>query len=259
MKAGNELVPCFDVRKGTSRIGAKGFGLVAAIALAGLLSCPGLALADESKDLEVVCVNDELTVVAAVDEAGIITLERAELNGEALPMDSAILDSEEVLLALAASTNGWYQSNTGNWYYFINGKWVTGWYKVDGVWYYFNPNNGIMQTGWVKVDSEWFYMDSSGAMQVGWIKSGGYWYYLAEEDTGILPSSRDYGKMVRGLRVVGLYEYYFFDPAHDRTMVSYPEGAMVTSLNYAEFFGSDGRIVYGQIDSEGHVYRHTIA
>lgn len=214
----------------------RGFALIAAVVLSALVLSPVCAYADEAEEIEEIRVNSDLTIVAAVDEAGIITLEKAELKGEFLSVDSPILDSEEVLLALAASTNGWYQSNTGNWYYFINGKWVTGWYKVDGTWYYFNPNNGIMQTGWVKVGSEWFYMSSSGAMQVGWIKSGGYWYYLAEEDAGILPSSRDYGKMVRGLRVVGLYEYYFFDPDHDRTMVSYPEGAMVTSLNYAEFF-----------------------
>ena len=66
----------------------------------------------------------------------------------------------------------------GNWYYFnANGSMRTGWVKVGGKWYYMQ-SNGIMKTGWVKLDGAWYYLNSDGSMKTGWLKDGGYWYYL---------------------------------------------------------------------------------
>lgn len=64
------------------------------------------------------------------------------------------------------------------WYYF-NGSGImqTGWQKIDGVWYYFKAS-GAMQTGWAKIDGCWYLFNGGGAMKTGWAQSGGYWYFL---------------------------------------------------------------------------------
>ena len=91
---------------------------------------------------------------------------------------------------------GWVQEGTVR-YYYSDGKTVTDWEKIDGVWYYFNDDgamttgwqkvdgswyylntDGVMTTGWQKVDGEWYYLNTSGAMATGWKKADGEWYYL---------------------------------------------------------------------------------
>ncbi|MGG3561495.1 hypothetical protein ABES03_07795 [Neobacillus rhizosphaerae] len=73
---------------------------------------------------------------------------------------------------------GWVKSGK-NWYYLYptTGKMVTGWTKVNGVWYFMSAN-GDMLTGWVKVDGKWYYLKASGAMATGWVKVSNKWYYL---------------------------------------------------------------------------------
>lgn len=71
---------------------------------------------------------------------------------------------------------GWFQSEK-IWYYQENGQSVTGWKKIDNVWYYFD-SKGVMQTGWQKVDGVWYYLKPWGGMATGWQKVDGVWYYL---------------------------------------------------------------------------------
>ena len=115
---------------------------------------------------------------------------------------------------MASKTNGWHQQGD-DWFYYKNGKLVTGWQKIDGKWYYFRQSlrmatglaeidgkwyylnnemktgwqqidgkwyffgtDGIMQTGWIQVSGKWYYMNSSGVMQTGWQQIGGKWYYM---------------------------------------------------------------------------------
>ncbi|MCJ0538624.1 hypothetical protein MMJ62_11525 [Enterococcus cecorum] len=72
--------------------------------------------------------------------------------------------------------NGW-QSTENHWYYYTNGKKVTGWKAVNNVWYYFD-SSGVMKTGWQKINGVWYYFNPSGAMQKGWQKINGAWYYF---------------------------------------------------------------------------------
>ncbi len=116
-------------------------------------------------------------------------------------------------LSLTASasdvpTNGWYQDEEGDWQYYKDGSYVTGWQKIKNVWYYFfddgwmacddwyeiddtyyvfNASGAMLSGGWVKLTrtysygdswTEWFYTDKSGACQTGWQKIDGKWYYL---------------------------------------------------------------------------------
>ncbi len=94
-------------------------------------------------------------------------------------------------------TSGWFKVD-GAWYYFDKNAYiVTGWQKIGGVWYYMRPDgtmatgwvkdggvwyymnsSGVMTTGWVQADGVWYYMNSSGAMTTGWVKAGSSWYYM---------------------------------------------------------------------------------
>ena len=53
-------------------------------------------------------------------------------------------------------------------YFESNGAMKTGWIKDKGVWYYLNPEDGIMLVGLHKVNGDHYYFDESGAMQTGW-------------------------------------------------------------------------------------------
>ena len=78
---------------------------------------------------------------------------------------------------------GW-QKIDGVWYYIGSGGSVaTGWKKISNKWYYFNTD-GVMQTGWKKINNKWYYLDKTGAMQTGWKKINEKWYYL--DSTGVM-------------------------------------------------------------------------
>lgn len=124
-----------------------------------------------------------------------------------------------------------------------------------------------MLKGWQKVNGSWYYLRTAkntptagpeGSMVVDWIHVGGYWYCLGGPAAGVAASSPDYGKMLKGLRQVGTYEYFFYDGSLIQPGFSFPEGAMCTNINYTEILGPDGILVYATIDSEGHVHKHGI-
>ena len=104
-----------------------------------------------------------------------------------------------------------YYSSVDCWYYCKgNGVMVTGWQKINGKWYYFEPfddgpfdgtmatgfeylyneethhydiyyfgDNGVMQADkWVKDGNDWLYFDSNGHEVHGWYKINNKWYYF---------------------------------------------------------------------------------
>lgn len=73
--------------------------------------------------------------------------------------------------------NGWEQRGY-DWYYYVNGRRVTGWQQISGIWYYMDPN-GRMQTGWrYEPEATYFLRDWGGRMVNGWYCIGGNWYYF---------------------------------------------------------------------------------
>jgi glucan-binding YG repeat protein len=76
-----------------------------------------------------------------------------------------------------AAGDGWVEKD-GRHYYYSDNEPVKGWYLVNGVWYYFDPETGARQTGWLKESGTWYYLKSNGAMHTGWLSYGGQWYYL---------------------------------------------------------------------------------
>ncbi len=100
----------------------------------------------------------------------------------------------------------WQKLSDGSWKFLLsNGKYASGWRKIDNVWYYFetsglmktghftdsdgkeyylNPSNGKMWTGWLLKDGNWYYYWGSGSMaKNSWALHGGKWYYLTGNGT----------------------------------------------------------------------------
>ena len=106
-------------------------------------------------------------------------------------------------------TNGWHRCWNESYeeyvYYYVKGSFVVlDWQKIDGVWYYFNPYNGIMANdifhteddrawlalnngqvittpGWYQLESDWFYINKEdGSLATGWKQIGGVWYIFNE-------------------------------------------------------------------------------
>ena len=140
------------------------------------------------------------------------------------------------------------------WYYFNkSGRAVSGWQKINGDWYYFNPethemysgyvyveesgsffffdDTGIMQTGWQRPflaegNEDWYYFNDSGRPHTGWVNDFGEWSYY------------DQGCMAHGLWYVKNDELFYFNS----------EGIMQTGWvkcedGYYRYFGSDGRAI----------------
>lgn len=82
------------------------------------------------------------------------------------------------------SRNGWYHFNA-------NGIMDYGWFRDEKLdWYYCNTESdgwfGKMKTGWHhdKEDNLWYYLDpETGMMARGWRSIGGKWYYFTAQNS----------------------------------------------------------------------------
>ncbi len=94
------------------------------------------------------------------------------------------------------------KSRWTDWYYYkANGKEASGWEKMGGYWYYFDPllrnrmvnychfyidgkfyrfdmDGHMLCSQWYKFGSCWYYYKANGTEAKGWEKIGGYWYYF---------------------------------------------------------------------------------
>ncbi|MBR6897963.1 MAG: hypothetical protein IKN24_07310 [Lachnospiraceae bacterium] len=72
----------------------------------------------------------------------------------------------------------------GKSYCYKNCQMLTGWQKIDDIWYYFS-NAGVMQTGWLKIGGSWYLFKDNGQMAENewvdgyWLSAGGKWTYTA--------------------------------------------------------------------------------
>lgn len=94
---------------------------------------------------------------------------------------------------------GWIRSHNGKWYHTHDvsdgnlGVLEKGWYfeKMDGKWYYLDPETAVMRDGWVQVDGTYYYFTEVEDIseQTYFRKEDGYWYYENKK--------RPYGSMYR--------------------------------------------------------------
>ena len=100
---------------------------------------------------------------------------------------------------------------------------ATGWQKLNGNWYYFNPEDGNTATTnrWANINEKWFHFDTNSVMESGWIKpdaTTGFWYYLNND-----LSSPDFGMMQTGWMCKGPAGPWYW--LNDGSMQEIPFGA----------------------------------
>ena len=179
----------------------------------------------------------------------------ARLREPGFVQSLAMADAAGIAQALGLSKGTWHNDG-GRWRFGADGKYLTGWFSVGGVWYwgdsegytvtgwqvinwrwYYFDASTAMQTGWRQIDGAWYYLGSSGAMVFGWAKDGGAWYHLGAS-----------GRMDTGWILDG-WSWYYLDPA---------SGAMRTGWveNGGTWFhlGSSGALTTGWLSEGGSWY-----
>ncbi len=74
--------------------------------------------------------------------------------------------------------SGW-QWNGLSWYYYLDGRRLTGMQNIDDSLYYLDPaRDGAMSCGWIFTDNKGYYASPSGALASGWQFIGGQWYWF---------------------------------------------------------------------------------
>ena len=131
------------------------------------------------------------------------------------------------------NTSGkWIRDGQGYWYWYEGSNYVTGWKKINSVWYYFN-SAGVMQTSqWVgnyyvladgtMAKSQWIgndYVDASGLWQSNrWMNDGQWWYRYGDGSYPVAKFDTINGKkyyfdnsgyMVTGWKLIDKDWYYF--------------------------------------------------
>lgn len=137
---------------------------------------------------------------------------------------------------------GW-QGSTGKWWYsYGDGTWASGWTTINGLTYYFDPNNNdYMVHGWLSSGNKYFMgtpgqMDSGALYIYGWLndkENGGtdakpLWYYFEKN-----------GAMAHGWVEYKEERYYMGEPGYPDTGLMY-NGGFLTENKNEYYIGSDG-------------------
>lgn len=137
---------------------------------------------------------------------------------------------------------GW-QGSTGKWWYsYGDGTWASGWTTINGLTYYFDPNNNdYMVHGWLSSGNKYFMgtpgqMDSGALYTFGWLndkENGGtdakpLWYYFEKN-----------GAMAHGWVEYKGERYYMGEPDYPDTGLMY-NGGFLTENKNEYYIGSDG-------------------
>ena len=213
-----------------------------------------VAVVEETAETEEVQAQEEEDAVI-VDTAAVVADETEEVVAEVAEAaeeeaveaveDEIVYEVDEEIVSEEADyaiTNGWYQNDYGEWYYYKNGSKVTGWQKIDGK-YYFFYSDGEMATGG-RYDSEYkayFIFGIKGDMQTGWVEYNDSWYYCDPKT----------GKAVTGWKQIEGNYYYFNNSASSPYM--YRNGKYTIS-NELYLFSSTGEMLTGWQNYYGDWY-----
>lgn len=159
---------------------------------------------------------------------------------------------EPIMDLLPIDRSGWKTRDGILCYWNEDGDAVTGWQDIEGVRYYFSPENGGVCTGWQKIDGETYYLkeqggvhtgwltqeekswffDDSGCMKTGWLEDGDDRYYLNES-----------GNPVSGWQEVNGVRYCFSE-----------DGKVLSGWQQFEtgryYLNQDGSVYTGWLDTE---------
>ena len=204
-------------------------------------------------------------------------------------IDQSLLSSEEGLrklgvadatgiaqyLGLRKSSGGFtgWKNEGGKYYYYRNGKAVTGKHLIGQQIYYFD-SKGVMQTGWQTVDGKRCYFYSSGAMVTGTVVINGATYTFGDDGglNGWLLENQKYyyyksGVKATGWQYIGNQYYYFNSRGEMQTGLQtiggqkyyfYPSGNMVTGWvtlsGKKYYFYPSGSAAVGKVAIGGTTY-----
>jgi glucan-binding YG repeat protein len=133
----------------------------------------------------------------------------------------------------------------GNWYYLKeNGEREFGWKKIDGKWYYFNPEQVCREGGTYEIEGKMYLFGDDGALiqrQPGWYE------YTRQYDDGWVESYRYYFKTAEELatewyKIDG--KWYYFSPWGGSQQCT--EGGIYSVDGKLYLFNNDGSLVFGK-------------
>ena len=162
--------------------------------------------------------------------------------------------------------NGWYcLKGTGyeDWYYLnADGSEVTGWKKINGLWYYFDLSNARMvKNNTILSNGKHYALGSDGAMVTnGWMKK--IWMYDA--DTGKESYSWYYagkdGVCATGWRLINNKWYYFSDYGrmYSNTIAYTSEGTYAIATSGELFKNCWVKLYRTSYDSDNNPYQKAI-
>lgn len=138
--------------------------------------------------------------------------------------------------------SGDYQMYTGGWitwkadgtksYFASNGKALTGWQKISGSTYYFNPSNARAVKWQQKIGNYWYYFNGKCQMHTGWLT------WNADKSKSYFDAS---GRAVTGWQKLGGSTYYF-DPSTARSV---KWARTIDGADY--YFNGNGQMVTGPV------------
>ena len=197
---------------------------------------------------------------AFLDNAG----DAAKLKNEDFLRQLGVADAMGIVNTYGLSKDtGWRTDAQGNVSYYVKNEKVYGEQKINGLWYYFDPNTGYMVTGWHNFPAKKVYYDREGFMVKGEKKIDGAWYCFDTNSGAMitgwhnLPGKKVYydasGKMVKGQYTIDGVQYKF-----DGTTGALLEEAKITGWSELNgnkvFYDSNGQLVTGEKKINGHWY-----
>ena len=229
------------------------------VAAATVFSLGCLALADEADGIDESVDQSETIVVDGEED---IVLDAVEVEETVTDEASDVTIPE----------NGWYFDNNYNyWFFYEDGKRVTGWKEIDGKWYYFQTSSssynngrmylglrkdeeyetyylfgpsGYMLKGWQRFNNDWYYFHSNGKAAIGWIEISGKWYYFSESGQP---------KMQTGYRQID-GDYYMLDPITGAMVQGWSKVETYNGSFSYRYFLNTGKAASGWLKIGGKYY-----
>ena len=169
--------------------------------------------------------------------------------------------------AYGAMRTGWYGMD-GDWYWFSKeGPMVIADWATDGRDEYYFDGEGKMVTGLQEIDGQTYWFNTKhdgayGAMRTGWQGIGGYWYWFDSPSGEMVRSDWRYdggnkffldweGHMATGLYEVEDGQYYYFNTNHDGTYGAMLTGWVSVGGYYHWFDTTDGTMAVSQWVTDG--------
>lgn len=138
---------------------------------------------------------------------------------------------------------GWKELD-GHKYYFVNGARVTGFQKIDGLWYHFGDFESPYLSelrGFRKIGAHYYHFDADYSLHTGWLTRGDNRYYMDGK-----------GRRQYGFRFIGSKLYYFGEKREG--MLRPLKGFQKIGEEYY-YYNLDGSLYRGWLNVGGKKYR----